>query len=335
MRTESIKWYNECLESLFRGKQNSWVYSKVIEFSKASSVKSKEETIMDTKFKFRALLDYTMDVFTGDRMENKSYQLPFAMYYVAKSMFGESVAAIASEAIMSVANWDYRVGSNLLRFILFDDNPEETFLEKMTIFFMALEETKALEDTHMVARKGISLAEFYSELVEEIERVDYECVKRMLEGIRSSNKRYYLAYNHALWKAYEYCVPEHLRNFYAKFEKDKSRYSHEGLDETLTDFIKMDMYEYINKGYVGSYSPFWIFGSMQYKQNIDFIISRKHMVEFSAVWIHYLSIKSTEIGQDIETSDSEKIQIPKDNIIELQGWGRLVHKDRKEREYGI
>ena len=295
-----IEWYNNCLESLFRGKQNSWVCEKVMEFSNVSSAKGKEEIIKETKFRFRALLDYTMDVFTGDRMENKSYQLPFGMYYVARSMFGESVAAIASEAIMSVANWDYRVRSNLLRFILFDNAAEEEFIEKMTIFFMALEETKALEDTHMADCKGMSLAEFYPELIEEIEIVDYECVRKILEGIRNSNEKYYFAYNHALWKANEYRVPEHLRELYVKCEKDKSRFSYDGLDGILVNFIKLDMYEYINKGYVSSYSPFWIFGSMQYKQNIDFIFSRKHMIEFDSVWIHYLSIKSIEIGRDIK-----------------------------------
>lgn len=220
-------------------------------------------------------------------------------------MFKESVAAIASEAIMSVANWDYRVRSNLLRFILFDDNPEEAFIEKMTIFFMALEETKTLEDTHMSDCKGMSFSEFYPELVREIEHLDYEYVKNILERIRSSNKRYYFAYNHALWKANEYRVPEDLREMYSKCEKSKSKYSHEGMEETLVNFIKMDMYEYINKGYAGSYSPFWIFGSMKYKQNIDFIFSRKHVEEFDTAWIHYLAIKAKETGQVSEQAFCE------------------------------
>lgn len=323
MGREHVKWYGKCVESLFLGHKDSWVCRKVVELSSGIEKKPKEEIIMDTKFRFRALLDYTMDVFTGDRMEHKSYQLPFAMYYVARSMFGESVAAIASEAIMSVANWDYRVRSNILRLILFDDNPEEGFIEKMTIFFMALEETKSLENTHVSDCSGMSFAEFYPELVGEIEHLDYEYVKDTIERIRSSNKRYYLVYNHALWKANEYRVPEHLRDLYAKCEKDKGRYSHEGLDEMLVNFIKMDMYEYINKGYVGSYSPFWIFGSMQYKQNIDFIFSRKHVVEFDSAWIHYLSIKSMETGQDVKTTGSVEIRMPKENIIEIQNWKRV------------
>lgn len=200
---------------------------------------------------------------------------------------------------MSVANWDYRVRSNLLRFILFDDNPEEAFIEKMTIFFMALEETKVLEDMYMADCKGVSFSEFYPELVGEIEHLDYEYIKNILDCIRSSNKRYYLVYNHALWKANEYRVPEHLREMYLKCEKSRSKYSHEGMEETLVNFIKMDMYDYIDKGYVGSYSPFWIFGSMKYKQNIDFIFSRKHVVDFDTTWIHYLAIKAKETGQDL------------------------------------
>ena len=93
----------------------------------------------------------------------------------------------------------------------------------------------------------------------------------------------------------------------------------------LVDFIKMDMYEYINKGYVGSYSPFWIFGSMKYKQNIDFIFSRKHTIEFDSAWIHYLSIKERE------TEDTSPVtgQMNGKNIIEIQNW----RKELKVEEF--
>lgn len=82
----------------------------------------------------------------------------------------------------------------------------------------------------------------------------------------------------------------------------------------------MDMYEYMNKGYVGSYSPFWIFGSRQYKQNIDFIFKQKHIMEFDSVWIHYLSIKEKENGQMIEDGFSADILMPESNIIEIEKW---------------
>ena len=88
------------------------------------------------------------------------------------------------------------------------------------------------------------------------------------------------------------------------------------LDETLVNFIKMDMYEYINKGYAGSYSPFWIFGSMKYKQNIDFIFSRKHTVEFDSAWIHYQSIKERET-EDIATNAGK---VHGENIVEISNW---------------
>jgi len=140
MGTEYVKWYGKCVESLFLGNKDSWVCRKVVELSSGIEKKPKEKIIMDTKFRFRALLDYTLDVFTGGRMENKSYQLPFAMYYVAKCMFRETVAAIVSEAIMSVANWDYRVRSNILRLILFDENPEDGFIEKNDHIFYGIKD---------------------------------------------------------------------------------------------------------------------------------------------------------------------------------------------------
>lgn len=291
MKNEYIKWYKDCLESLFRSHMDSWVYKKVVEYSADAELDHKDGIIMDTKHRFRALLDYTMDVFTGERMENKSYQLPFAMYYVARCMFEECLAAVASEAIMSVANWDYRVRSNILRLILFDDKPKDLFIQKMTIFFMALEETKSLENVHMSDCSRMSFSEYYPELVGEIEYLDYDYVSNKLNSIRSSNKRYYFAYNHGLWKANEYRVPQHLCELYVKCEKNRSKFYDEGLDRVLTDFIKMDMYEYINKGYVGSYSPFWIFGSRKYKENIDYIFNRKHTIEFDSVWLNYMSLK--------------------------------------------
>ena len=82
----------------------------------------------------------------------------------------------------------------------------------------------------------------------------------------------------------------------------------------------MDMYEYINKGYVGSYSPFWIFGSMKYKQNIDFIFSRKHTVEFDSAWIHYQSIKERETEKEADDITANVGKVQKEHIVEIANW---------------
>ena len=299
MDKEYAKWYDKCVESLFQEDKDNWVYRKVVELGATSEIKFKEAVIKDTKFRFRALLDYTLDVFTGDRMENKSYQLPFGMYYVTRSMFKESIAAIASEAIISVSNWDYRVRSNLLRFILFDDNSADSFLEKMTIFFMALEECKELEDVYMADCKGISLAEYYPELIKEIEYLDYEKIRCLLQRIRDSSKQYCFVYDNVLWRANESRIPKELREIYKRRGKSKSKYSRKGMEKELEDFIKLDMNDYINKGYVASYNPFWIFGSQKYKENIDHIFCRKHAVEFDTIWLQYLFLKAESEGEKV------------------------------------
>ena len=305
------EWYKNCLNSLFEGQNDNWVYHVVQGLTEKSDIENGEEIIKDTKLRYRALLDSTLDVYTGDRMENKSYQLPFAMYYVAKSMFRDSVAAIASEALMTVANWDYRVRSNLLRFILLDDNPADSFLEKMTIFFMSLEKCRELEDVYMADCKDVSLAEYYPELIKEIECVDYEKMQYTLHRIRNSKKRYYLTYDNVLWSANEPRVPKELRGMYKRCVKSKSKYSHEGLEKELEDFIKQDINDYINKGYVASYNPFWIFGTKNYKENIDFIFSRKHVVEFDTVWLQYLLLKAECEGKNVEYISSFHNQKPK------------------------
>ena len=298
MKNSCVEWYKSCIKSLFGNKTDNWLYRILQEFSTMCRLEKSEEIIKDTKFRYRALLDTSLDVFTGDRMENKSYQLPFAMYFVAKTMFNESVAAIASEALMTVGNWDYRVRSNLLRFILFDDNPTEMFLEKMTIYFMSLEECRRLEDVYMADCKDIPFAEYYPELIKEMTDVDYEEVSGILKRIRKSPEQYYHIYDKVLWRALEIRVPEEMRQIYRQKEKAKSKYFVAGMDSDLENFVKEDMYDYINKGYVASYNPFWLFGSSRYKDNIDFIFQRKYVVEFDVVWIQYLFLKAKNEGKE-------------------------------------
>ena len=300
MKNSCVEWYKNSMNSLFGEQSNNWLYQILQEFSAMCKLEESEEIIKDTKIRYRALLDTSLDVFTGDRMENKSYQLPFAMYYVAKMMFKEPVAAIASEALMTVGNWDYRVRSNLLKFILFDDDPIEMFLEKMTIFFMSLEECRSLEDVYMSDCKDIPLAEYYPELLKEMANVDYKQVSAILKRIRKAPEQYYHIYDDVLWRACEIRVPEEMRQMYRRQGKIKSKYSVLGMESDLEDFVQKDMYDFINKGYVTSYNPFWLFGSSRYKDNIDFIFQRKHIVEFDVVWIQYLFLKAKSEGRKVE-----------------------------------
>ncbi len=300
MKNSCVEWYKNSMNSLFGEQTDSWLYRILQEFSTICRLEESEEIIKDTKFRYRALLDTSLDVFTGDRMENKSYQLPFAMYFVAKTMFKESVAAIASEALMTIGNWDYRVRSNLLRFILFDDNSTEMLLEKMTIFFMSLEECRRLEDVYMANCKDIPFAEYYPELLKEMVNVDYEQVRGTLQRIRKAPEQYYHIYDNVLWRACEIRIPDEMRQIYRRQGKMKSKYSVVGMESDLEDFVKKDMYDYINKGYVASYNPFWLFGSSRYKDNIDFIFQRKHIVEFDIVWIQYLFLKAKNEGKEVE-----------------------------------
>lgn len=300
MKNSCVKWYKNCMDSMFGKETDNWLCCVLQEFSVMSKLDDSEEIIKDTKFRYRALLDTSLDVFTGDRMENKSYQLPFAMYFVAKTMFKGSVAAIASEALMTIGNWDYRVRSNLLKFILFDDNPADSFLTKMTIFFMSLEECRRLEDVYMADCKDIPFAEYYPELIKEMADVDYEQVLKILKRIRNTPELYYHIYNNVLWKACENRVPDEMRQMYRRQGKIKSKYSVKGMESDLEDFVKKDMYDYIDKGYVASYNPFWLFGSSRYKDNIEFIFQKKHIVEFNVVWIQYLFLKAKSEGKEAE-----------------------------------
>lgn len=301
MKNSCVEWYKNSMSSLVGEQTNNWLYRTLQKFSIMCRLDESEEIIKDTKFRYRALMDTSLDVFTGDRMENKSYQLPFAMYYVTKNMFSDSVAAIASEALMTVGNWDYRVRSNLLKFILFDDEPTEMFLEKMTIFFMSLEECRRLEDVYMADCKDIPFAEYYPELLKEMADVDYEEELGILKRIRKAPEQYYHIYDNVLWRACEIRVPEEMRQMYRGQGKIKSKYSISGMESELEEFVQKDMYDYINKGYVASYNPFWLFGSSGYKDNIDYIFQRKQVVEFDIVWIQYLFLKARNEGKKQNT----------------------------------
>lgn len=298
MKNSCVEWYKSCISSLFGNETDNWLYRILQEFATECRLEKSEEIINDTKLRYRVLLDNSLDVFTGNRMENKSYQLPFALYFVAKSMFNQPVAAVVSEALMTVGNWDYRVRSNLLRFILFDDNPTEMFLEKMTIFFMSLEECRRLEDIYMADCADISLAEYYPELLKEMANVDYEEVSGILKKIRKSPEQYYHIYDNALWKVCELRVPEKMRKIFRQHGNAKSKYIMSEMEKNLENFVKEDMYDYINKGYVASYNPFWIFGSSRYKDNFDFIFQRKHVIEFDVIWIQYVFLKAKNEGKE-------------------------------------
>lgn len=300
MKNSCVEWYKNSMSSLFGENTDNWLYRMLRDFSVACKSGISEEIIKDTKFRYRALLDTSLDVFTGDRMENKSYQLPFAMYYVAKTMFKEPVAAIVSEALMTVGNWDYRVRSNLLKFILFDDNPTEMFLEKMTIFFMSLEECRRLEDVYMADCKDMPFADYYPELLKEMADMNYEQVSELLKRIRNTPEQYYHIYDDVLWRACEIRVPHEMRQVYKRQRIIKSQYSVSEMESDLEDFVQKDMYDYIDKGYVASYNPFWLFGSSRYKDNLDFIFQRKHVVEFEVVWIQYLFLKAKKEGKEVE-----------------------------------
>lgn len=300
MKNSCVEWYKNSMSSLFGENTDNWWYRMLRDFSVACKSGISEEIIKDTKFRYRALLDTSLDVFTGDRMENKSYQLPFAMYYVAKTMFKEPVAAIASEALMTVGNWDYRVRSNLLKFILFDDNPTEMFLEKMTIFFMSLEECRRLEDVYMADCKDMPFADYYPELLKEMADMNYEQVSALLKRIRNTPEQYYHIYDNVLWRVCEIRVPNEMRQVYKRQRIIKSQYSVSEMESDLEDFVQKDMYDYIDKGYVASYNPFWLFGSSRYKDNLDFIFQRKHVVEFEVVWIQYLFLKAKKEGKEVE-----------------------------------
>lgn len=91
-----------------------------------------------------------------------------------------------------------------------------------------------------------------------------------------------------------------MKQMYRRQGEIKSKYSVSGMESDLEDFVQKDMYDYINKGYVASYNPFWLFGSSRYKDNIDFIFQRKHVVEFDVVWIQYLFLKAKNEGKKAE-----------------------------------
>lgn len=295
MENSCVEWYEKCMDSLFGEETDNWLYQILREFSAMCKLEQSEEIIKDTKFRYRALLDTSLDVFTGDRMESKSYQLPFAMYFVAKTMFKESVAAIASEALMTVGNWDYRVRSNLLRFIIFDDNPSDSFLEKMTIFFMALEECRSLEDVYMADCNDVPFKEYFPEIIDELEYLDYGYVRKILRNIRKSDENYRLCYSDILWRSNEISITKELADAYEICKKMQEKNEHQMLNDRQADFIWMDMNDYIEKGCVGAYNPFWIYGTCRYQQNFEYILTEKRTIEAATLYLKYSMLKRCEI----------------------------------------
>lgn len=122
MGMEHRKWYGKCVENLFLERKHSWECKQVIKLSSGMEERPKEDIIRDTKTWFRAFLNGTVDSLAADLVVEASS------------------IAIASEAMAAIENQDAAACNNILNHILLADNPEEGFLEKMTILFVALEE---------------------------------------------------------------------------------------------------------------------------------------------------------------------------------------------------
>lgn len=73
MKNSCVEWYKNSMNSLFGEQTDNWRYQILQEISAMCKLEESEEIIKDTKFRYRVLLDTSLDVFTGDRMENKSY----------------------------------------------------------------------------------------------------------------------------------------------------------------------------------------------------------------------------------------------------------------------
>lgn len=294
------EWYETVFCSLFSGKENSWYYKRLQKLLSLEQSTDCEQKQSDTGLRFKAFMDYAADMIICERMGKNSYQLPFAVSRVARGLFDKSVAPIAAEAVMTIGNWDYRVRSNLLEFILFDDHAENCFLEKMTIYFMALEETKKLEEEYSDKYRKMSLAEYYPEILAELDDVNESFVLEMLERIRSSSRNCSLMYDDILWKANESRIHENMMELYQKSKKSKCNFKRNMLDEETVSFMEADIKDYEMHGYSSSYNPFWIFGSQKYQENLEFILSRKQVIEFDTVWIHYLALKSKLCSQEMK-----------------------------------
>ncbi len=277
-------WLKNCIDSLFHDNKSNWVYKKMEDLSEVNSEESKEATIRDTKLCFMALQEFTTDVFVCDRMACKTYQFPFSIFLLAKSQFEDtSVAAIASECLQMCVNWDYRARSNILRMIIFDDCPEEKILEKLTIFFVMLEDTKRLEDAYMRDCADMSLSEYYQGLVNEVKVLDEERTRDLLKKIRKGQIDYSFVYEPVLWDVNAKCICENYHHTYTK-ESDKYRTPIPiCIDKAVVRFLKKDIEDYVKAGQLGSYSPFWIFGTRQYAKNLNYIFVKKQLIEAHTV----------------------------------------------------
>lgn len=118
----------------------------------------------------------------------------------------------------------------------------------MTIFFMALEETKALENTHASDCSSMSFAEFYPELVGEVEHLDYENMYNTLVSIRSCNQSDYPAYNVDLEKKLL-----HIRKSYQRLERrdviTEPKTEKSNRDINLPDFLCEELEDYFGMLY--------------------------------------------------------------------------------------
>jgi hypothetical protein len=299
-------WPYDRLQLLFEENMDNKIYSYLI--NKLDAVSEKENDIYETRAKMSVLLDYTLDVFPSDFLDNKIYQLPYGLYHTAKVLFSENMAAVVSEALMSVARYGYRQCSNLLRLICFDDNKND-FLQKLVVFFTVLDEKCSLENLYREADLGF-YKEFTKDLAEDICRADFDETVSNLSMIRRNISAYRRILIPVICDVNEYRIPEDQRGIYRQISMGKKSDYMEMLDQGAVDFLHRDIEEYVSRKHLAEYDSFWIWGSGEYKNTLDYILQCKSETEYAVLRLMYENtISKRQAAEALQNWGSERRQI--------------------------
>jgi hypothetical protein len=298
-------WLYDRLQLLFEGNMDNKIYSYII--GKLDAVSEKEKDIHETRAKMSVLLDYTLDVFPSDFLDNKIYQLPYGLYHTAKVLFSENMAAVVSEALMSVAHYGYRQYSNLLRLICFDDNQND-FLQKMVVFFTVLDEQSSVENLYREPDLNF-YKEFAKDLAEDICMADFDETVSNLNMIRCNISGYRRILIPVIRDVNEYRIPDNQRGIYRQIYMGKNSDYMEMLDKGAVDFINHDIEQYRRHNSLAKYNSFWIWGSAEYKNTLDYILQYKSETEYDAIRLIYENtISERQVTEALQSWGSERRQ---------------------------
>jgi hypothetical protein len=178
----------------------------------------------------------------------------------------------------------------------------------MVVFFTVLDEQSFVENLYREPDLDF-YKEFAEDLAEDICRADFDETVSKLNIIRRNISGYRRILIPVIRDVNEYRIPDNQRGIYRQIYMGKNSDYMEMLDKEAVDFINHDIEQYMRHNSLAEYNSFWIWGSGEYKNTLDYILLCKSETEYDAIRLIYENtISERQVTEALQSWGSERRQ---------------------------